>query len=73
MDKEKRENELKRTELLLAYLTIKDEPNLTEKVKILVRFGYTSSQISQICGSAKGSVKNARMKKNIGRKNANKR
>ncbi len=49
------------TDMMLAYLCIKDLDTLSEQVRILDRFGLTSAEIATICGVAEGSVRNARM------------
>ncbi len=49
------------TDMMLAYLCIKDLDTLPEQVRVLDRFGLTSAQIATICGVAEGSVRNARM------------
>jgi hypothetical protein len=48
--------------LMLAYLCIakEAEASLERKVQILDRFGLTDQQIAKVCGSASGSVRNAR-------------
>jgi len=47
--------------LMLGYLCIKGVEGLPEKVSILDRFGLADSDISRICNSAAGSVRNARL------------
>ncbi len=49
------------TDMMLAYLCIKDLDTLSEQVRVLDRFGLTSAEIATICGVAEGSVRNARM------------
>ena len=51
------------TDMMLAYLCIKDLDTLPEQVRILDRFGLTSAQIAAVCGVAEGSVRNARMQR----------
>ncbi len=57
----KENHEDNRTDMMLAYLCIKDLDTLPEQVHILDRFGLTSAEIAEICGVAEGSVRNARM------------
>jgi hypothetical protein len=47
--------------LMLGYLCIKGVEGLPEKVSILDRFGLADSDISRICNSAVGSIRNARL------------
>jgi hypothetical protein len=47
--------------LMLAYLCIKGDEELEKRVEILDRFGL-NNQISQVCGSAIQSVRNARVR-----------
>ncbi|MDF3821731.1 hypothetical protein P3G55_17635 [Leptospira sp. 96542] len=49
--------------LMLAYLCVKDLENLSDKVKILDRFGLPDIDIVTICDAASGSVRNARLQK----------
>lgn len=46
--------------LMLAYLCIKGEEGLNQQVEILDRFGLGDAQISQVCGAAVQSIRNAR-------------
>ncbi len=55
-------DEVNRTELMLAYLCVanESEASLERKVQILDRFQLPDGTIALVCGSAVQSVRNAR-------------
>jgi hypothetical protein len=53
------------TELMLAYLCIKDIAGLNEKVSVLDRFGISDSEIASVCAVAEQSVRNARQRNKV--------
>lgn len=55
--------EITRTDLMLAYLCVASEAeaSLERKVEILDRFRLPDADIARVCGSAVQSVRNARL------------
>jgi len=49
--------------LMLAYLCIKDEDGLVQRVAILDRFGISDTDMAIVCGVALQSIRDARQKR----------
>jgi hypothetical protein len=62
MKNPKPSKDLNRTELMLAYLCIKDEKSLASQVEILDRLGIDTNDISKISGAANQTIRNVRVK-----------
>lgn len=63
MDKKDHSLTLKSDTLMLAYLCVKDEDGLINRVAILDRFGISDNEIATVCNVAVQSVRDARLKR----------